>query len=115
MIRLCFIISLFHIWLGMAPAFSETFDYQGSAIVDCVCPAPFESFDCGVRRYRAFKYSFRTAVSPGLTGDLGDACFRRRDKTQCCERPRGWYEGTVGKHCPGRLDCVEEPNRIPAR
>jgi hypothetical protein len=103
MIRVCLITLLFHI--SLATALAETFDYQGSAIVDCVCPAPFGSSDCGVPQYQEWRYSFRIAVSPGLTGDLGDACFRRRDRVVCCERPRSWYRGVVGKHCPWRPDC----------
>jgi hypothetical protein len=105
MMRMGLITLLFHMSLATVSALAESFDYEGSAIVDCVCPAPSGGSDCGVRRYQDRRYSFRIAVRPGLTGELSEACFRRRDRVVCCERPHSWYKGTIGKHCPGRPDC----------
>src|SRR5258708_23424825 len=93
---------LFHMSLGTVSALAESFDYEGSAIVDCVCPAPSGGSDCGVRRYQDRRYSFRIAVRPGLTGELSEACFRLRDRGVCCERPHSSYKSTICKHCAER-------------
>ena len=73
MIRMCLTTLLIYISLATVSALAETFDYQGSAIIDCVCPAPFGGSDCGVPKYQKLKYSLRVAVSPGL--DSGSILF----------------------------------------
>jgi hypothetical protein len=86
MIRFVLTTLLFWMFLVTASALAESSDYQCSAIIDCVYPAPSDGSDCGAHQYQERRYSFRIAVSPGLTGEPSAACFRRRDRAICCER-----------------------------
>ena len=59
---------------------AETFDYDGSSLVSCVCPVPAGGSDCSARVYRDFRYAYTIAVKRGVTINLTDYCFRRRDR-----------------------------------
>lgn len=86
--------------LCCVPAQAETFDFQGSAVVDCTCPTATMEDNCGLAGRKAMKYSLVIAVRPGLSADLAEACFRKRDRDLCCEAPRASYKGVVAERRP---------------
>jgi hypothetical protein len=74
--------------LSGTPLLAETFDYDGSSLASCVCPVPARGSDCGTGVYRDFRYASSVKVKRGVTINLTDYCFRRRDPAICCEQPR---------------------------
>ncbi len=84
---------------------AETFSYEGSALIDCICPQSSDSNDCSTSDLTDFEYSVMIFVKENLTIDLNDKCFRARDTTQCCEEPLSRFQGSVGQECSGSNHC----------
>lgn len=84
---------------------AETFDYDGSALVDCVCPSPWGNNSCGVKRRDTFDYTLNISVRKNMSLNLSNKCFDKRDRDACCDDPRASYRGVVAKDCPGKRSC----------
>jgi hypothetical protein len=84
---------------------AETFDYDGSALIECVCPAPAAQEDCGVKDYQDHRYSRSIAVRAGPAVDLMDWCVANRDRNVCCDQLKSRYRGDLSLRCPGRSTC----------
>lgn len=98
------LIASVFILLIYSPALGETFDYDGSALIDCSCPTPSANNTC-TKPDADWKFTYSIGVNQRITVDLADLCFRRREDPPCCGQPRTRYRGTVGKRCPGKSSC----------
>jgi hypothetical protein len=84
---------------------AETFDFNGSALIDCVCPSPKGTNNCAIRSSEIAKYTIPIFIRNGLKIDLSEACYRKRDEVACCDSPRDAYGGSVSRTCPGSSSC----------
>jgi hypothetical protein len=98
LLALCLLVGLLH----LNSALAEVFDYNGGAVIDCICPSALGANDCGVRSNRTEKYSVTISVKRGFNLDLvTDVCIRKRDDTLCCSNPKSSFKASIGKKCVG--------------
>lgn len=90
-----------------AIAKSESVDFTGSALVDCVCPIATQAGDCGLAGRENNQYTVLIHVRDGINVDESEVCFRHKDLADplCCAEPRGSYQGDIVKKCPGSDTC----------
>jgi hypothetical protein len=84
---------------------AETFDFDGQAVVGCVCPSPSRAGNCGNAGRQDWTYNVDIAVKTQLSVDLNEICFRKRDTTLCCPDRSSTFKGTLIKKCPGKSSC----------
>jgi hypothetical protein len=81
---------------------ADTFDYNGGAVIDCVCPSNRDSNRCNIASSSVQKYSVTIGVLNGMDVDLAGKCYDRRNvegEGLCCENQKSRYTGSVGKKC----------------
>lgn len=94
----------FLVMISALPTKAETFDFGGRAIVTCTCPGPVANNTCTSGR-EPNRYDLTIFVKPGLSIDLNDECYRKRDIVLCCADPPSQFNGTISKKCPGSQPC----------
>jgi hypothetical protein len=90
--------------ISVIPAAAETFDYDGSALVDCVCPVPAGQEGCDIKSYSTEAYSYSIGVKKDLSIDLIEVCIHRNPDI-CCVAVRDLYKATLAKKCVGLKQC----------
>lgn len=92
--------------LVQATAFAEEFDFNGAAIVNCLCPSATMENNCGYSGRTPWNYSITLHVKDGFDIDLAQACFNKRGQEDlCCDELRADYSGEVARNCPGQTSC----------
>jgi hypothetical protein len=92
--------------LNQLPVLAEEFDFDGTAIVNCLCPSATMENNCGYAGRTPWNYSITLHVKSGFDIDLAEACFNKHGQEDlCCEEPRGDYSGEIARKCPGQTSC----------
>lgn len=101
-----FLALLFDLSSGLyADVNAEDFDFDGAAAVQCTCPSPYANNDCLFSGRDKYDYNITLHVRKGLSIDLSEICFRKRDTGICCDSPRSSFTGSVLRRCEGQSSC----------
>jgi len=96
---------LFACLMTLTPAASESFDYDGRAVIACTCPSPSQAGNCAFAGRQPWNYAEIIFVKPALSIDENEICYRKRDTTLCCPDGSAKFKGRITKRCRGNSPC----------